>query len=682
MEDPAGDCASNDLKIGRLCRSEIGADKADCLLGEFLRCHRPEMLPESARALLAEQAPEAEEEKGEANAAAGEEERKKLEAEKAEEEEKDKKKREAEEEEARKREADGAAAAAAAAAEADAAAAAAAAAEAEEKKRREAEEEEARKREAEEAKKADEEKHKRDAEEAERKQREAEEAKKEEEERAKREAEEEEKRKVTRWSSTSECKKLRPSVVEHRWDDEEDKSGDEALGVFSSIGRSMSLWYNVANIGMSMSMSSNPTTAGLQIANMCRKQGGIYVKFAQFASAMPFAFPQEVLEAFQALQDTADPQPWHIVSDRVKKNTPNSIDSVYENIEEVAMNAASIAQVHKGKRKTGDDVVLKILRKDIQQSYAHDTENFIYLLGMYETATGIQVKWLTEWQMGELKKEIDFRYEASLHEECSKFIASKQELRRLLAVPELHSELCRKKLLVMEYIDGCKITKAAQHFPDWNRDRDLPPLHEVVEMWFAMQVFLTGKFHGDPHPGNLMLRRNPNPPKDDKTCPFQVVAIDHGGYFELEDAHRKQFAECWLMMSEPKDEKQRLARRARLTEIFTSWGIAHVSRFVIEQMFAGNFSAKDPTGTVRENGDARMHKYNRMVNNNDEKGPMVFEDPMLCPPALMKACGCGNFTRAAWAELSKGMRGFDPQKIRITIMLKWAAKCPGVKTPP
>ena len=152
----------------------------------------------------------------------------------------------------------------------------------------------------------------------------------------------------------------REQARKQRWLEEEgEDSGDEALGVLSSLGRSMSTWASVAYIGLSFSMSSDPMVAGRQIANLCRSKGGIYVKAAQTASSMEYAFPKEVLEEFQSLQDSADPQSWRDIESRVTKHTPGGISSMYESFEEDPINAASIAQVHVARRKNGQKVAVK-----------------------------------------------------------------------------------------------------------------------------------------------------------------------------------------------------------------------------------------------------------------------------------------------------------------------------------
>eukprot|EP00930_Biecheleria_cincta_P075190 TRINITY_DN6236_c0_g1_i1.p1 TRINITY_DN6236_c0_g1~~TRINITY_DN6236_c0_g1_i1.p1 ORF type:complete len:787 (-),score=209.43 TRINITY_DN6236_c0_g1_i1:219-2579(-) len=485
---------------------------------------------------------------------------------------------------------------------------------------------------------------------------------------------------------------LRASASKLRWQDNDNanESDEEAVGILGSLGRSLSLWSSVASIGFSFAMSSDPETAGKQIADMCRKQGGIYVKAAQMAASCPIAFAEPVLEQFQSLQDSADPQDWSQVEPRISKSLEHvgGLDLTFEHLEQEVLNAASIAQVHRGKLRSGEEVVVKVLRKNLAESFSKDTGNFLSMMSMYESVTGTPIKWMMDWSVMELRKEIDFRHEADLHEEQYNFVKGQKELNGRLAIPQLYSEFCSRRLLVMEYIDGCKITKAREIFPDWSSDRDLPQLHEALETWHAMQVFLSGKFHGDPHPGNVMIRRRKQVPRrkagEPEPSPFEIVAIDHGGYFELSDEVRKQYAEVWQLMEEPKDEKQRLARRERLLEILKLWGIGHPTRFVLEQMFAGHMGSKDPTATIRENGDARRHRYNWMTQKRDPEdlGPPIFDDTTKMDPALMKACGCGNFTRSAWAKLAKGVRGWDFTTVRIKILIQWAKRAPGVRKIP
>jgi predicted unusual protein kinase regulating ubiquinone biosynthesis (AarF/ABC1/UbiB family) len=415
---------------------------------------------------------------------------------------------------------------------------------------------------------------------------------------------------------------------------------------------------------------------------MCRQQGGIYIKAAQGIASMPFAFPQDVIAEFEALQDSADPQAWSEVQPRVEKHTPGGVNFIYESFNETAINAASIAQVHAAHRKAGSEkVAVKVLRRNIQKTFDQDITNYLAMLGMYEAATGIAIKWMQEWVMEELKKEIDFRYEADLHENAHDFIVQNQRELKGVTVPILHSELCTSRLLVMEFVDGVKITKVHEHFPDWDKERDLPQLFDRLENWLVAQLFVAGKFHGDPHPGNVLIRKKKGRVPSGET-PFEIVVIDHGGYCEPPKDQLRLLAELWGMMDKPRDEAHRLRRKARVTEILNSWGVGHHCRFIQEQLLAGHMGTADPTSDLKENGAARMHRFNKMANNGKESGPDVFADTTKMPPEIMKFSGAVNFLMGSWGKLAGRMRGWNAPERHKGIMMYWAKKCSGARVPP
>jgi len=136
------------------------------------------------------------------------------------------------------------------------------------------------------------------------------------------------------------------------------------------------------------------------------------------------------------------------------------------------------------------------------------------------------------------------------------------------------------------------------------------------------------------------------------------------------------------MMEKPKNEEQRLKRRARLLEIAKEWGIGHLDRFIIEQVMSGDYGAANPTATLSENGVARRHRWNWQIRKTDDQGPPVFSDTTKMSPQLMKAFGVGNFTRSTWKLLSKGMKGWNFVQARIDLMIEHAKKAPGLKMAP
>ena len=90
-----------------------------------------------------------------------------------------------------------------------------------------------------------------------------------------------------------------------------------------------------------------------------------------------------------------------------------------------------------------------------------------------------------------LKRQLDFIYEAGMMEKLRKFYAKTD-----IVVPEIYWEFTARKIITMEELSGIKITEAA------GKDIDIPK--KLVKAFFQV-LFETGYFHGDMHPGNILI---------------------------------------------------------------------------------------------------------------------------------------------------------------------------------
>ena len=66
---------------------------------------------------------------------------------------------------------------------------------------------------------------------------------------------------------------------------------------------------------------------------------------------------------------------------------------------------------------------------------------------------------------------------------------------------------------------------------------DIYPLYQL--QIFSQMVYLNGFFHADPHQGNVLIR--PRPVHSRSPYNFEVVLLDHGQYFDLDDQLRGTF---------------------------------------------------------------------------------------------------------------------------------------------
>ncbi len=101
----------------------------------------------------------------------------------------------------------------------------------------------------------------------------------------------------------------------------------------------------------------------------------------------------------------------------------------------------------------------------------------------------------------ELVKEIDFKNEATNAEICRKNFL--EAGRKNVYIPKIHTEYTSQRTLVLEWIDGIKITHGeelrAQGF-------NVTEAIQVTVEAFAEQIFVSGFLHADPHPGNVFVR--------------------------------------------------------------------------------------------------------------------------------------------------------------------------------
>eukprot|EP00798_Chlamydomonas_sp_ICE-L_P008829 gene8830-71_t len=114
-------------------------------------------------------------------------------------------------------------------------------------------------------------------------------------------------------------------------------------------------------------------------------------------------------------------------------------------------------------------------------------------------------------------------------------------------VPHMYQELSTPRIIIMEWIEGTKITDVAElHRLSINPGS----VGLTLIRLFAELIFIKGFVHGDPHPGNIMVRAKGrrsflNWLLRGSYQPFELVLIDHGMYLEISPEIRETFCQLW-----------------------------------------------------------------------------------------------------------------------------------------
>jgi len=227
--------------------------------------------------------------------------------------------------------------------------------------------------------------------------------------------------------------------------------------------------------------------------------GPTFVKLGQILSTRADLLPAEFIDELSTLQDQVPAISIELVNAQIRESLGRGADELFGSLDATPIAAASIAQVHRAQTRAGEEVVVKVQRPGISEQIRADLSVLRYAARLLEAVveeTGIYtpVGIIDEFERA-IFEELDFLHEAA---NIRAFYENHRE-RNYLRIPKVYEELSSRTVLTMEYLKGTKISQIemAQH------DRAALAQH-IVEAAFR-QLFEDGLFHGDPHPGNLLV---------------------------------------------------------------------------------------------------------------------------------------------------------------------------------
>jgi len=228
--------------------------------------------------------------------------------------------------------------------------------------------------------------------------------------------------------------------------------------------------------------------------------GPTFIKLGQLLSSRPDILPSHWIEELSQLQDAVPPIPLGQIRAEIERGLGRPIDQLFAWLDDRPLASASIAQVHRARTHAGREVVVKVQRPGTREQIQGDLPLLYYLAWLLEavveetgvyTPTGI----IEEFDRS-IREELDFGNEAR------NALAMREASRPLdfLVVPAVHLELSSATVLTLDYVEGVKVTEIS---PEKGYDPELVA-RRIIEAAFR-QVFEKGIFHGDPHPGNVLV---------------------------------------------------------------------------------------------------------------------------------------------------------------------------------
>lgn len=285
----------------------------------------------------------------------------------------------------------------------------------------------------------------------------------------------------------------------------------------------------------------DPGALGRDLRSRFERLGGVWVKLGQILSIRVDLFPQAFCQAFAALQDRATGFPGEMARSEVERALGRPVGEVFQSFELEPFAAASIGQLHRARlRGSGVEVAVKVRRPYVADLVRRDLaliRRVSRVLARFSRFSQARLADFYAELERTLEEEIDYRFEAAALRRMRKMFSKYPHT----TAPRIYRDLCTATVLVTEFVPGAlmaDLVRMLQQDPPraraWMAENNIDPdrLARRLLVTVLRSTFEDNQFHGDLHPGNIILLRQ-----------SRMVLIDFGtvGFFD-EDIRARYFA--------------------------------------------------------------------------------------------------------------------------------------------
>ena len=294
---------------------------------------------------------------------------------------------------------------------------------------------------------------------------------------------------------------------------------------------------------------------GIVIKDFSEKMGVVYIKLAQMLATQNFGnlFTEKDRQMLSSICDNCNPISYDEIEEILKQEYGVNLDNVFSFIEKEPVGSASVSQVHRAILKTGEEVAIKVKRKDITGTIDEDIKRIrkiVHRFGKFvnfsnftggDHALDLYLEWI--------EQETDFAHEKEnikVYQNFADSVNGKVSGTKKIKVPKLYEEYCTDNIIVMEFIKTQTVNKL--ELTDENKTKITTALNSYIRSSFwALFNDKQIVFHGDPHSGNICIDEDNNicfldmgllctlSDDDAKLCRNFFLTVYSGNYEKLYD---------------------------------------------------------------------------------------------------------------------------------------------------
>lgn len=240
---------------------------------------------------------------------------------------------------------------------------------------------------------------------------------------------------------------------------------------------------------------------------------GLSIKAAQLASFLELGLPQEIPTMLGDLQLSCKPLAFSQIQEILNEAYGNT-DEYFVKISTTPLAVTSLAQLHRAKLVTGEEVVIKIQHPEVQRILLNQFKklSFISFLG---NVLGNAAQIVLEEIQYQVFQELDYEREVLNQEKFRNIF----EHNSRIVIPQIYRSLCRKNIIVSAYESGISFPAFVGRANETEKNKAAM----LIAYFHTFAVFKRGLLHGDAHPGNFLFRKD------------QVIFLDFGRIIDVQD---------------------------------------------------------------------------------------------------------------------------------------------------
>jgi predicted unusual protein kinase regulating ubiquinone biosynthesis (AarF/ABC1/UbiB family) len=256
------------------------------------------------------------------------------------------------------------------------------------------------------------------------------------------------------------------------------------------------------------------------------QMGGVLIKLGQFLSSRADVMPPEITRELAALQDEVPPDPFPPIKKLIEEELGAPLDRLFQRFVEEPQSGASLGQTYYAWLPSGDPVIVKVQRPDIESLVATDLSAIRRAIGFIKWYPALRRRVNLDALLDEFSRitfgELDYIAEGHNAEELRANFADNPQI----FIPKPYWSHTSRRVLTLERADAIKIT---DYEALTQAGIDRAQVAERVFGTYVQQMLVDGFFHADPHPGNLFVEPRGTPPEDGSpTREFVVTFVDFG----------------------------------------------------------------------------------------------------------------------------------------------------------